>query len=146
MLRWKTHALETFQREIEKDERHVAQFAQYDEATLGRAQAWLQLKVKRLDAPVGPVSGSSAALWSITNVKDARGRAWLHDTFLRGFAPDNWTNTLLLWGIAFVFGMSIGAALRKVVLGRYTYQLELVGMALARKANDAVKLAAAMVE
>ncbi|AKJ68354.1 hypothetical protein PATSB16_23520 [Pandoraea thiooxydans] len=148
LWRWKTHTLETFQREIENDERHVAQFARYDKATLGRAQAWLQLKVKRLDAPVGLVFGSSAALWSIaavtiTNVKDAGGRAWLHDTFLRGFTPDNWANTMLLWGIALVFGLSIGAALRKVVLGRYNYQLELVDMALARKADDAAKQAAA---
>lgn len=151
LWRWKTHTLETYQREIENDERHVVQLAQYDEATLGRARAWLQLKVKRLDAPVALLFGSSAGLWSIaavtiTNVKDAGGQAWLHDTFLRGFALENWANTVLLWGIALVFGLSLGAALRKAVLGRYTYQLELVDMALVRKADDVAKPADALKE
>jgi hypothetical protein len=140
LLRWKTKTLETVLREIANDEQHVAQFVRYEDATLKRAQMWLQLKIKRLDAPVVLVFGGSAALWTIaavtvTNVKDAGGLAWLQHTFLRGFTPDNWANTMLLWGIALVIGLSIGAALRKVVLGRYTYQLELVDMALSRKAS-----------
>lgn len=140
LLRWKTETLETFLHEIANDEGHVAQLVGYDEATLKQAQAWLQLKIKRLDAPVGLVFGSSAALWTIaavtvTNIKDAGGLAWLQHTVLRGFAPDNWTNSILLLGIALMLGLSIGAALRKVVQGRYTYQLELVDMALASKAS-----------
>lgn len=147
LVRWKTETLETFLREIRNDEQHVARFVRCDEATLRRAQAWLQLKIKRLDAPVALVFGGSAALWTIasvtvTNVKDAGGLAWLQHTFLRGFASDNLPNTMLLWGIALVIGLSIGAGLRKVVLGRYAYQLELVDMALMRKSSVEIGSAA----
>lgn len=144
LWRWKKESLETFLNEVRNDEQHVAQFTKYGETLLRRAQAWLQLKIKRLDSTVVILFGGSAALWTlatvtITNIKDAGGIKWLHETFQKGIAPDNWTSTMLLWGIALVFGLSIGVALRRIVQMRYAYQLELIEMALSRKAEAAAK-------
>ncbi|MFP3562928.1 hypothetical protein [Paraburkholderia sp. SIMBA_030] len=143
MLRWKAETLDTFIREIENDEAHVKRLIRHDEEALRRVQYWLQLKVKRLDARIVFFFGGSAAVYSLlaltlSNIKDAGGLSWLEHTFLRGFAADNLANTAILWGIALVFGVSVGAILMKVVQGRYTYHLELVELALMRKCPDAI--------
>ncbi|SFT84010.1 hypothetical protein [Paraburkholderia aspalathi] len=142
MLRWKAETLDTFVREIENDEAHVRRLIHHDEEALRRVQYWLQLKAKRLDARIVFFFGGSAAVYSLlaltlSNMKDAGGLSWLENTFLRGFAADNLANTAILWGIALVFGASVGAMLMKVVQGRYTYHLELVELALMRKSSDA---------
>lgn len=144
LRRWKTETLDTFIREVENDRGHVHRFLQYEEEDLEEVQRWLQLKIKRLDALVVLVFGSSAAAYSmlaltVSNMKDAGGFAWLQHTVFRGFAADNWGNNVILWGIALIFGLSIGAILRKVVQGRYIYQLEVVEMTLARKSAASAK-------
>ena len=144
LRRWKTETLDTFIREVENDRRHVQRFLQYEEEDLKEVQRWLQLKIKRLDALVVLVFGSSAAAYTmltltISNMKDAGGVAWLQHTVLHGFAADNWGNNLILWGIAMVLGLSIGAILRKIVQGRYVYQLEVIEMTLAHKAVASAK-------
>jgi hypothetical protein len=91
------------------------------------------------------VFGSSAAAYSmlaltLSNMKDAGGLVWLQHTVLRGLSADNWGNNVILWEIALILGLSIGAILRKVVQGRYIYQLEVVEMTLARKTTASAKL------
>lgn len=142
MLRWKAETMDTFVREIENDEAHVKRLVRHEEEALRRVQYWLQLKVKRLDARIVFFFGGSAAVYSLfaltlSNIKDAGGLSWLEHTFLRGFAADNLANTAILWGIALVFGVSIGAMLMKVVQGRYAYHAELVELALMRKSANA---------
>jgi hypothetical protein len=141
MRRWKAETMDTFVREIENDEVHVKRLIRHGEEALKRVQYWLQLKIKRLDTRIVFFFGGSTAVYSLfaltlSNIKDAGGLSWLDHTFLHGFAADNVTNTAILWGIALVFGVSIGAILMKVVQSRYTYQLELVELALMRKSSD----------
>ncbi|MCO4881942.1 hypothetical protein VOI32_36410 [Paraburkholderia caribensis] len=145
LRRWKSETLDTIIREIENDRGHVQCFLQYEEQDLEEVQRWLQLKIKRLDSLVVLVFGSSAAAYSMlaltfSNMKDAGGFTWLQHTVLRGLAADNWGNDVILWGIALILGLSIGAILRKVVQGRYMYQLEVVEMTLARKTAASAKL------
>ncbi|MDR5779245.1 hypothetical protein QCE63_07350 [Caballeronia sp. LZ065] len=140
MLRWKAETTHTFVSEIENDEASVKRLIRHDEDALKRAQYWVQLKIKRFDTRIVFFFGGSTAVYSLlaltfSTIKDAGGLAWLQHTFLRGFAADNVTNTAILWGIALIFGVSIGAMLMKYVQSRFVYQQELLEMALMRKAS-----------
>jgi hypothetical protein len=142
MRRWKVETLNTITHEIANDETHVRRLMRYDDNTLKYVQHWLQLKVKRLDARIVLFFGGSTAVYTLfaltlSNIKDAGGLPWLHQTLASGFAPGNLVNTLTLWGIALVFGVSVGAMLMKVVQGRYTYHLELVELSMMRKSLEA---------
>ncbi|MDR5813170.1 hypothetical protein QCE62_06135 [Caballeronia sp. LZ033] len=145
MLRWKAETTKTFIAEIENDESNVKRLIRYGDDGLKRAQYWVQLKIKRLDTRIVFFFGGSTAVYSLlaltfSNIKDAGGLTWLQHTFLRGFAADNVTNTAILWGIALIFGVSIGVILIKKVQARYVYQQELLEMALMRKASSQPKL------
>ncbi len=141
MRHWKEETLNTITKEIANDESHVRRLMRYDDNTLKYVQHWLQIKVRRLDARIVLFFGGSTAVYTLlaltlSNIKDAGGLPWLNQTFASGFAPGNLMNTIILWGIALIFGVSIGAMLMKVVQGRYTYHLELVELSMMRRSIE----------
>lgn len=141
LCHWKAETLNTITHEIENDETHVRCLVRYDDDTLRYAQHWLQLKVKRLDARIMLFFGGSTAVYTLlaltlSNIKDAGGLSWLQQTLIGGFASGNLMNTIILWGIALVLGVSVGAMLMKIVQGRYAYHLELVELSLMRKSLE----------
>lgn len=138
MFRWKQEALDTLTREIETDEKSVLLLKGYADDTLKYAQHCLQLKVKRLDSRVVSFFGGGTAAYALlaitlTNIKDAGGLPWLRNTLASGFVSGNFVNTAILWGIALVFGLSVGSMMLKRVQSRFAYQLELIELALLRR-------------
>ncbi|AOK42847.1 hypothetical protein QZM46_29655 [Burkholderia vietnamiensis] len=138
MFRWKQDALDTLTREIETDEKNVRVLNGYADDTLKYAQHCLQLKVKRLDARVVSFFGSGAAAYALlavtfTNIKDAGGLPWLRNTLANGFVSGNFINTAILWGIALIFGLSVGAMMVRRLQSRFVYQLDLIELALLRR-------------
>ncbi|MCA8235442.1 hypothetical protein [Burkholderia cenocepacia] len=138
MFRWKQEALDTLTREIETDEMNARFLNSYADNTLKYAQHCLLIKVKRLDSRVVSFFGSGAAAYALlaitfTNIKDAGGLPWLRHTLASGLVFGNFINTAILWGIALVFGLSVGSMMLKRVQSRFVYQLELIELALFRR-------------
>ncbi|WP_321796428.1 hypothetical protein [Burkholderia sp. BCC1988] len=138
MFRWKQEALDTLIREIETDEKSARLLNNYADNTLKYAQHCLQLKVKRLDSRVVSFFGGGTAAYALlaitlTNIKDAGGLPWLRNTLSNGFVSGNFSNTAILWGIALVFGLSVGSMMLKRVQSRFAYQLELIELTLLRR-------------
>ncbi|RQZ36980.1 hypothetical protein DIE16_18850 [Burkholderia sp. Bp9090] len=138
MFRWKQEALDTLIREIETDEKSARLLNSYADNTLKYAQHCLQLKVKRLDSRVVSFFGGGTAAYALlaitlTNIKDAGGLPWLRNTLTNGFVSGNFINTAILWGIALVFGLSVGSMMLKRVQSRFAYQLELIELTLLRR-------------
>ncbi|KVL40415.1 hypothetical protein [Burkholderia sp. MSMB1835] len=141
MFRWKQETLNTITHEVEIDEKNAQRLISYDDRALEYARHCLQLKVKRLDTRVASVFGGGTAVYAllavtIANIKDAGGLPWLQNTMVTGLVPGNFMNTTIAFGIALVFGMSVGSMVLKVVQSRYTYQLELIESALLRKSFE----------
>ncbi|WP_269506937.1 hypothetical protein [Burkholderia sp. IMCC1007] len=138
MFRWKSETLNTITREVETDESHARLLAGFDDSTLEYARHFLQLKVKRLDARVVSFFGGGTAAYALlavtlSNIKDAGGLPWLQSTLTNGFVSGNFLNTAVVWGIAFVFGFSVGSMVLKVVQSRYVYQVELIELVLLQR-------------
>nr|WP_260434012.1 hypothetical protein [Burkholderia cenocepacia] len=86
--------------------------------------------------------GSGAAAYALlaitfTNIKDAGGLPWLRNTLASGLVFGNFINTAILWGIALVFGLSVGSMMLKRVQSRFVYQLELIELTLFRRTLEA---------
>lgn len=138
MFRWKAETLNTITREVETDEKHALLLAGYDDGMLEYARHVLQLKVKRLDARAVSFFGGGTAAYALlavtlSNIKDAGGLPWLQSTLTSGFVSGNFLNTAIVWGIALVFGLSVGSMALKVVQSRYVYQVELIELVLLHR-------------
>ncbi|KWH54664.1 hypothetical protein [Burkholderia anthina] len=144
MCRWKQEALDTLIREIETDEKNARLLNSYADDTLKCAQHCLQIKVKRLDSRVASFFGSGAAAYALlaitfTNIKDAGGLPWLGNTLASGFVSGNFINTAILWGIALVFGLSVGSMMMRRVQSRFAYQLEVIELTLLHRALETME-------
>ncbi|KVE60489.1 hypothetical protein WI96_26770 [Burkholderia vietnamiensis] len=57
----------------------------------------------------------------------------LRNTLANGFVSGNFINTAILWGIALIFGLSVGAMMVRRLQSRFVYQLDLIELALLRR-------------
>ncbi|GGK02608.1 hypothetical protein GCM10009304_30530 [Pseudomonas matsuisoli] len=126
-------------KELRHDTSHVNKLEHFDNATLEEARHWIELKLSRIESRISYFFGEKTAIFAMLAIswsffKELGGIPWINETLGTGFTLGNISDSLLLWGGAFVLGISLGAALLKYVAQHYVYQKELLIMALRKKA------------
>tara|TARA_R110002126_G_scaffold183453_2_gene332010 strand:- start:170 stop:961 length:792 start_codon:yes stop_codon:yes gene_type:complete len=134
-FRWKSLAFDGLCGDIRHEQRLAEGLISFDKLALKDAQFWLERRVSRLSSRTTfylggktAVVGMFAATYSY--VAGLGGYQWISHTIATGLTLDNWQNTLLLWGGAFLLGFSIGVIIVEKVTDRYRYQIELLELAL----------------
>ncbi|WP_434135312.1 hypothetical protein JQR88_00665 [Pseudomonas luteola] len=141
LIRWEKLSFQTFDAEIRHDFKNVTGLRQFEKTALEDAKAWIEVKISRLEAKVGYFFGEKTAAFamlaiSYSCVKALGGREWLTQTFSAGFSQGNILNTLSLYGIAFILGISIGSMLLRRIAMHYRYQKDLLEFALRKKSDS----------
>ncbi|CAG9181302.1 hypothetical protein LMG23992_04471 [Cupriavidus laharis] len=136
--RWKEDARDATLHELATDHRHITPLLGYGEDALQFAKHWLLTKIGRIDGRITQFFGKETALFSQFGIayailKEGGGLPWLSSTVAHGLVEGNYVNTAILWALAFVFGLSLGAIWLRAVQGLSKYQLELVDLALKQK-------------
>nr|WP_236744881.1 hypothetical protein [Klebsiella variicola] len=99
---------------------------------------WLQLKINRITVRVSSFFGEKTAVLSVLGlcysaVQASIGFDTLSKTFIGDLSTTNSTNTVIMFGLAFLLGISLGALMLKKVANHQLYLKEIVELAIRIK-------------
>lgn len=146
IIRFKSDSLDFLLLNIQHDSNHVEQLMAFDKGTLESAQVWLQLQTTRIRNRIGVFFGSpdKIAVFSLA------GMGWVvwkefsaqQGSSLSKQAMVDWNglHNVFIYGVSLLAGLALGAVLMNYRLQRYTYQLELLALTIARKSKTFNKL------
>jgi len=132
LLRWKKEAMTELIYEIDHDETAAGRLSIYSSQELEYAQFWLRQKINRLMVRVGSIFGDKTALIAIIGlaysaIKGLGGPDKLFAIFNKGIAS---AEQVVIYGLALLLGISLGALMLKNMAAYYTGKLEVVELAL----------------
>lgn len=139
MKNFNKDALKYFIGEIRHDTASVGKLIQFDRNCLELAQQWLELKAQRIKNRIGIFVGNSdkVAVFSVIGLGWA---AWKElspqagvNALMGIFTDPSLPSTIVVFGLALLLGIALGSLVLSYQLGRYTYQLELLALALKNK-------------
>ncbi|MGF6444375.1 hypothetical protein [Paraburkholderia youngii] len=124
--------------EVETDDKHARTLTQHSEEALKYAQHCLKLRIARIDGRIALFLGEKVAVVSLfvgafSQIKEMGGVSWLSAAFEQGITPGNYLNAMGLAALALGVGLLLGGMALKLSQRRYTYQLELIELALLLK-------------
>ncbi|EBA4609553.1 hypothetical protein CTZ44_10380 [Salmonella enterica] len=130
LFKWKTMTLTRFLKEVQEDEGHAA-LSRYEENELQYAEFQLIKKITANENRVKVFFGEKTAVFallafSVPFMKELFGWNVNFSVFLWGDDFSGYTDTLLGFVWALIFGMSLGAIALKLATERYKYQLSLL--------------------
>ncbi|MEJ2768760.1 hypothetical protein [Mycetohabitans sp. B46] len=148
LVGWKRTRPVSLLGEVATDERSVQFLLRQPEPQLQYAKHWLKVKAARVDGQVARWFGEKTTIFSLialtfSSVKDFGGLPWLERTLAQSMRAGNYLSAVFLGALVFVFCLSLGAMMLKVLRERYAYQLELVELALTLKSLAQDKSSAA---
>lgn len=138
LIDWKRESFNDFICEISHDEENAKLLLSYSEIELLYAIHWLQLKINRITVRVSSFFGEKTAVLSILGlcysaVQASIGFDTLSKTFIGDLSNTNSTNTVIMFGLAFLLGISLGALMLKKVANHQLYLKEIVELAIRIK-------------
>lgn len=136
--RWKADASATAQRALAGDLQATVVLAFYSKESLQLARHWLTTRVGRIDMRISQFFGKETAFIAQVGVvyavvKEGGGLPWLGREIARGFEVHSFADTLMLYGCAGVFGLSLGAMWLRAIQGMHKHQIDLLELALKQK-------------
>lgn len=136
LARFKTESFRLLLLEVQIDKTNVESIAVFERKTLEEAKEWLEIKCSRIKSKISLFFGNpeKIALFSLV------GFGWMtFKEFFNGKIPESIPSVssdpahfILLIVVALFTGVSIGAMLLNWQLKRYTYYMEIIGMALKK--------------
>ncbi len=138
LIDWKKEAFNDFICEISHDEDNAKRLLDYSEKELLYAIHWIQLKINRITMRVSSFFGEKTAVLSVLGlcysaVQASIGFDKLSQTFIGDFSNADSTNTIIIFGLALLLGMSLGALMLKKVASHQLYLKEIVELAIRIK-------------
>ncbi|MFE8152966.1 hypothetical protein RBA63_13940 [Brenneria goodwinii] len=135
LIDWKREAFNDFVCEISHDEENAKLLLDYSEKELLYAIHWLQMKINRIIIRVSGFFGEKTAVLSVLGlcysaVQSSIGFNKLSQTFTDGLFTSNISNTFIIFGLAFLLGISLGALMLKKVANHQLYLKEIVELAI----------------
>jgi hypothetical protein len=142
IIRFKRDSLDYLLLNIQHDSNHIERLMSFDKGALESAQIWLQLQTTRIRNRIGIFFGSpdKIAVFSLA------GMGWVvwkefsaqQGSGLSKQAMVDWggLHNLFIYGVSLLAGLALGAVLMNYRLQRYTYQLELLALTIARKSKS----------
>ncbi|QLI80266.1 hypothetical protein HZU75_01240 [Chitinibacter fontanus] len=137
LLNFKSWVFDFFNLEIMHDKKQIALLQKYDKVVLEEAQQWLQLKITRINNKIGFLMGNSekVALFALIGTAWAVWEALTKDNKLmvQSLSIGHFPQNIVVFILAFLTGLAVGAVLMNAMRQKYIYFLELVTLALAKK-------------
>lgn len=117
--------------EIDNDEQNIQKLMPYSLTELNYSIDWLNLKIQRLKSRINDFFGEKTAVLSIIGlaysaVQGFGGLDKLGDTISKGLFNSGTANTLFVFGLAFLLGLSLGALALKNVANHLQYLKEIL--------------------
>jgi hypothetical protein len=137
IVRFKTETFRMLLLEVRHDKSNIDSIVKFERENLEEVKSWLEVKCSRIKAKIGLFFGNSEKIALIS----LAGFGWVSfKEVFNGKIPEslpsisnNPTQFTIVLFVAFFTGLSIGAMLLNQQLGRYTYHIEILEMALKRK-------------
>lgn len=135
LIDWKRETFDDFICEIFHDEENAKLLLNYSEKELSYTIHWLLLKINRITIRISSFFGEKTAVLSILGlcysaVQSSIGFNKLSQTFIEGYFTSGTANTLIMFGLAFLLGISLGALMLKKVANHQLYLKEIVELAI----------------
>lgn len=127
--------------EIDNDEQNVEKLMPYSITELNYAIDWLNIKIQRLKLRINDFFGEKTAILSIIGlaysaIQGFGGLNKLGDTISKGLFNSGTTNTLIVFGLFFLLGLSLGALALKNVANNLQYLKEMLELAKKMKQQN----------
>ncbi|EBP6617620.1 hypothetical protein ABUJ42_14220 [Salmonella enterica subsp. enterica serovar Chester] len=138
LVDWKKESLNDFVCEISHDEENAKLLLDYSEKELLYAIHWIQLKINRITMRVSGFFGEKTAVLSVLGlcysaVQASIGFDKLSKTFIGDLSNVGSTNTVIMFGLALLLGISLGALMLKKVASHQLYLKEIVELTIRIK-------------
>ncbi|WP_387467279.1 hypothetical protein [Photorhabdus sp. RM323S] len=104
---------------------------------------WLNIKIQRVRSRINDFFGEKTAILSILGlaysaIQVIGGLNKLSDTISKGLFTSGAVNTLIVFGLAFLLGLSLGALALKNIANHLQYLKEI--LELAKKSKEKIKI------
>jgi len=125
LVRFKHNSLKRLILEIEHDSTHARKLLIFDRQLLERTDAWLSIRIARIKDRLGFFLGGAdkVAILALGSM------GWATLNTLKSL-QNTWQQNGFLYGAAFLGGLAIGGVMLNVIVQRYTYQRDLLALAL----------------
>lgn len=135
---WKKETANEFICEIDHDEENAKKLMIYQKEELLYTTYWLQQKIDRLNSRVSQFFGEKTAILSFlalcySAVNASIGFGKLSEIMTNGQLTTDKSNIVILFGLAFLLGLSLGAIMLKKVADHHLYLKEVVELAIRLK-------------
>jgi len=124
--------------EIYFAENHIMELERYTESELKYAIEWLNLKINRINNRLNNFFGEKTAIISICGLaysalQATGGLTKFSETMSKAIFHSGIINTLIAFGLAFLFGLSIGAIALKYIANHFEYLRDITKITLNLK-------------
>lgn len=141
LVDWKRETFNDFICEISHDEENAKLLLDHSENELLYANHWLLLKINRITVRVSTFFGEKTAVLSILGlcysaVQASIGFDKLSKAFINGHFTSDTANTFIMFGLAFLLGISLGALMLKKVASHQLYLKEIVELTMTIKKDN----------
>lgn len=138
LVDWKKESFNDFVCEISHDEENAKLLLDYSEKELLYAVHWIQLKINRITMRVSSFFGEKTAVFSVLGlcysaVQALIGFDKLSKTFIGDLSNADSTNTVIMFGLALLLGISLGALMLKKLASHQLYLKEIVELTIRIK-------------
>lgn len=138
IFNWKENIYGNLLGEIDHDEQNAAQLTDYSVDELSYALIFIELKIKRLTLKVNSFLGEKTAFISVVGLvysasKSIGGIDALKDTLMDGLFHDDKKSMFLVFALAFLLGLSLGALALKKVVAQLTYGKEIIELVINKQ-------------
>ncbi|KML05978.1 MULTISPECIES: hypothetical protein [Burkholderia] len=125
LVRFKHNSLKRLILEIEHDSTQARKLLIFDRQMLERTDAWLSIQIARIRDRLGFFLGGAdkVAILALGSM------GWATLNTLKSL-QNTWQQNAFLYGAAFLGGLAIGGVMLNVIVQRYTYQRDLLALAL----------------
>lgn len=131
MLNFKKEIFNDLICEIDNDEQNIEKLMPYSLSELNYSIDWLNIKIQRVKSRINDFFGEKTAVLSIIGlaysaIQGFGGFDKLGDTISKGLFNSGTANTLIVFGLAFLLGLSLGALALKNVANHLQYLKEVL--------------------
>ncbi len=142
--RWNHIVYRDLENAFEHDLDIVESIGQFPSEVLSYTKLWLQTRVSRMERRMSFLFGSQTAAFSLLflslNLVDRVGGFNIFSrTFSHEITAANFVDWLAVWGLSFVLGLSLATLVMRRLTVRYSYQVEIIGLALETQLPEPAK-------
>ncbi|EKS57516.1 plasmid-like protein [Citrobacter freundii ATCC 8090 = MTCC 1658 = NBRC 12681] len=134
MLNFKKEIFNDLICEIDNDEQNIQKLMPYSLTELNYSIDWLNIKIQRVKSRINDFFGEKTAVLSIIGlaysaIQGFGGLDKLGDTISKGLFNSGTANTLIVFGLALLLGLSLGALALKNIANHLQYLKEILEFA-----------------